>query len=505
MLLQDLEPILQAKDTVAIKKIFDNHCGLNDLVNSIKQIDPCKHDVMDPLKRRDKNITNEKNEVIGTVKVNRLPLAIQEKIVKTAAMFLGFPDIITTPNGAIEEKMDVGIKKVWDDNKINYKFKELVKNALTYKESAIIFFTQQADKDYWAGTNIASDFKIRAKLIGPHYGDILYPLFDDFGDLIAFARYYKLKSVEGKEYECFDIETAKMIYTSNNDTGGWVTEEKANTFGKIRVIYFRSRIAWADVQQLIDRLEILGSKHADTNDYNGMPILVGTGKITSMSGKDESGKVVELEPGATLDYLTNNAPPESVKMEIENLLKYIYSLTHTPDISLDNLKTLGYFSKAAFKALFMDAHLNAADNETVFGEGAVRMLNLLKVMIASIDNSLAAALTMKITPKFTYFLPENETEDIQNIAAAKAAGILSNESAIKLNPLVSDNEAEIVAIGTQGTNAAEDSATAKILKAINGLSPLVANKVLESLTEDEIRSLVTLGKKPAVPTVPPAV
>jgi hypothetical protein len=35
----------------------------------------------------------------------------------------------------------------------------------------------------------------------------------------------------------------------------------------------------------------------------------------------------------------------------------------------------------------------------------------------------------------------------------------------------------------------------KVVKAINSLSPLVANKVLESLTADEIRSLIGLGAK----------
>ena len=43
----------------------------------------------------------------------------------------------------------------------------------------------------------------------------------------------------------------------------------------------------------------------------------------------------------------------------------------------------------------------------------------------------------------------------------------------------------------------------KIVKAINSLSPLVANKVLESLTADEIRALIGLGAKIITPTTPP--
>jgi hypothetical protein len=43
----------------------------------------------------------------------------------------------------------------------------------------------------------------------------------------------------------------------------------------------------------------------------------------------------------------------------------------------------------------------------------------------------------------------------------------------------------------------------KIVKAINSLSPLVANKVLESLTPDEIRALIGLGAKIVEPVITP--
>jgi hypothetical protein len=49
----------------------------------------------------------------------------------------------------------------------------------------------------------------------------------------------------------------------------------------------------------------------------------------------------------------------------------------------------------------------------------------------------------------------------------------------------------------------QDSETQKTLRALNALSPLVANKVLESMTEEEIRSLVELGPKKTVNTPRP--
>jgi len=435
-----------------IKSIFQAHCGINDLKDAFKQYDPNQHDVMDPTIRRDKTIENEKGETIGSVKVSRLPLPIQKKIVKTAAMFLGSPEIQSTPKGTAEENMAAGLAKIWDDNKMVYKFKEIVKKALSEKQSAMLWYTQEAYLTYWAGTNVKSKFKLRVKILSPSIGDSLYPVFDDFGDMIAFGRGYKIKNIDGKDLEYLDIYTSEKLYFYKNEGGSWISDKPAgivNEIKKIPVIYFKQHLAWQDVEPLIKRLELIGSKFADTNDYNGMPILKATGKIVSMSGKEETGKIVELSDGATLEYLTNNAAPEAIKLEMENLKNYIFSLSHTPDISFENLKNLGYFSIAAFKAFFIDAHLNAADNEQVFGEGAQRMINLHKATLAVLDTSLKSALPMQIKPVFTYFLPENFSEELDNIKKDKDSGILSNETAIKMNPLVNDKEAEIEAIKAQ--------------------------------------------------------
>jgi hypothetical protein len=51
-----------------------------------------------------------------------------------------------------------------------------------------------------------------------------------------------------------------------------------NTIGKIPVIYYHQHLTeWHDVQPLIDRLEIIISNLADTNDYSGSPIVVAYG------------------------------------------------------------------------------------------------------------------------------------------------------------------------------------------------------------------------------------
>jgi SPP1 family phage portal protein len=144
-------------------------------------------------------------------------------------------------------------------------------------------------------------------------------------------------------------------------------------------------------------------------------------------------------------------------MEIEGLLKYIYTFTHTPDISFEQMKGLGVFSGIALKMLFLDAHMKAADKEELFGECLQRRFNYLKSALAVIDPALSKAAGMKIKPKFKYFLPENVTEELDNILKASKGGILSNETAITLNPLVGDKEAEMAIITDEKAKADENT------------------------------------------------
>ncbi|RYE44039.1 MAG: phage portal protein [Sphingobacteriales bacterium] len=433
----------------------------------MKELDPALHDVMDPTKRKDKKITDKDNKQIGTVKVARLPLAIQKKIVVTSSAFLGSPEISSTPKGDVQIKMNEGIDRVWESNKMDYKFRELVERAMSERQSAILWYTQAAEEGYWEGTNINSKLRLRARILSPTLGDTLYPVYDEYGDMIAFGRAYDIKTGD-KTVEYFDLYTADRVYYCSNEGGTWVignfTDSKdpsvkadnkpgiPNIAKKIPVVYFQHHLAWEDVQLLIARLEEIVSKHADTNDYNGSPIMKATGGVISMSDKGDSGKLVEMEQGATLEYLTYNSLPESVKMEVENLLKFIFSLTHTPDISFENLKNLGYFSTAALKTMFADAHLNASHNERVFGEGAQRIINYIKAMLAVMDTSTKPALSMQVTPAFTYFLPDNFSEDLDNIGKALDKGIITKDSATRLNPLLSDPDAEIEALKLEQTN-----------------------------------------------------
>src|SRR5690554_3178915 len=113
-------------------------------------------------------------------------------------------------------------------------------------------------------------------------------------------------------------------------------------------------------------------------------------------------------------------------------------------MSIEEMKGLGTFSGVALRLLFLSAHLKAAKKENIFGEGVQRRINYLKSAMASVQSSFESVKSIQITPKFEYYLPQNEAETIELLTTATGSGkaIMSQESAVRANPLVSNPDTE---------------------------------------------------------------
>jgi SPP1 family phage portal protein len=453
------------------KSVVDNFHQLKQNIVSAKakfaytsastEYAPLTHRVMtDHVMRPDKKISvikddaqaesDEPNYEQQTVYVTRLPVPYQKKIVRLRATFLCGNPIKLDANAkeGLEQDLLELIQKTWDDNKLDYKSKGLAKLMMSELEVAELWYPEPADKEYWADTpNAGGKTKLRMKIIGPKFGDSLYPVFDEYGDMVAFGREYVTKSVDDKKTYHFDVYTAEATYYATQKVGTYTVDGKPepNQFKKIPIVYYSQEAPeWADVQKLIDQYEISLSDHTDTNQYHGDPTTVVEGGIVGFSKKGEKGKVLEVEPGAKVNLLAWEQATNSLELEQKNLRGHILNETSTPDISFQEMKGLGNFSGIALKMLFLDAHMAAADKEEIFGECIQRRINFLKAAHAQINPSFKKALPLKITPKFEYYLPKNDQETVSILMTANGnKPIISKKTAVTLNPLVEDSDAEL--------------------------------------------------------------
>lgn len=428
----------------------------------LAQYEPSKHKVADPALRPDKLITvktiidGKEAEVTKKVDVTRVPIAWQKKIVRFAATCLcGNPiQLIADPKDEKEKKVLELVQRVWDDNKLDYESKELVKILMSETECAELWYSEVAGPDDWKGTaNEGKKVRFRMKVLSYKKGDRLYPVFNSRGDMIAFGRAYSVRDDDGKDIDHFDLYTDDTIYLSTKNSSGWETETEKNQVGKIPVIFYsKDTPEWSDAQWAIERHELSVSNHGDTNDYNGSPILKATGKINGFSAKGEAGKIVEMDAGADLDYVSWDHADASIVAEQKNLRAIIHETTDTPDLTPEHMKGLGPQSGVALKMLFLPAHMKASDNEEPFGKGIQRRINFLKTAVTKINSDLQPSATISIKPKFEYFIPKDEAGMIDMLNVAVTGKIMSQKTAVSLNPLVVDPEKEYEQLQAEGLN-----------------------------------------------------
>lgn len=433
----------------------------------LKEYDPLQHKVTDRRFRPDKILSEDGEQFVNAINydeaemaarngvqtstdyslalVNRLPLPVQQRIVLIAATFLVGERINIESNAEGKGKdLERLCRKVWDDNKLDYESKNIAELMMSETHCAELWY-DYIDTEYWKGTILkASTKKIGVMILAESKGDKLYPIFDEYQDLVAFGRGYKVK-IDHKEVEHFDYYTKDVIVKGTLEGNEWTTTQQKNPYGAIPVIYYsQNRPEWANVQPLIERKETRFSDFADTNDYFADPALVAEGEVENLPSKGEVGKQFQVRNGGKINYLTWDSAPESTKMEFEMLDQEIFANTHTPDISFGTMKTLlGNLSGIALKLLFMDAQIKASKKQEYFGKCIQRRLNLIKKIVMSLSPMEFVNVVLEMKPLFKSFMPVNEVEYNTMLINAFNAGMISRKTMIEMSTLVRNAEEEL--------------------------------------------------------------
>ena len=479
----DIKVLLQNEDQQSIVSELMN--GRNKATPAIgtylKQLDPKQHDINDPVLRRDKwvkidpediaeeiasNVKSVTNGGMDTVAkrrelVARIALALQKQIVRRAVAFLFGNDvglIADINEGSKEEEVLKACRKVLSDAKSRAINRRVARDIFSCTEAAELWYPIEKPNNKYG---FDSKFKLRCLVLSPLNGDELYPYFDETGDLVAFSRkYYREDNSKVKHYY-FETYTDEQHYIWEQTNNAWHVVDgypRENVIGKIPVVYgCQEQVEWADVQNLIDRLEKLLSNFADTNDYHASPKIVVKGEIVRWSKKGDAGSIIEMDNTGSAEYLTWSQAPESVKLEIETLLKMIYTITQTPDISFDSVKGINV-SGVALELMFMDAHLKVEDKREIFDEYLQRRMAIIQAYLKAMntrDSAFGAACdNLTIEPEITPYNLRDEQSTVNllmNATGQKA--ILSRKTAVSQLGWVNDPMKEIEQIEQEESSA----------------------------------------------------
>lgn len=393
-------------------------------VTSVSQFNPDTHNVMDKVKRKDKTVYKPVLNAYGNPEldddmqpklqaslepVNRVPIAFQKTVVSLRKYFMNLKGSVLYCDNDQSELL-AEVNRVRKSNKYSFKIEEVAERTMSELESAEM---------WWLSDNN----EIKMRVISPEKGDLLQPVYDDYGDMIMFIRSYADKD----DNTLYDVFTNEKNYTFDQNYN--LLKEWDNAWNKIPIIYYsQQKPEWNDIQIIIERYETILSNLGDTNDYTGAPITVVKGNILGFANKGDQGKTINLEADASIDYLTADGSPESINLEIKTLYSLMHSLSHTPDISIETLKGQGGNSGVAFDRLFTDAQLSAESKLTSdFGESMQRSVNLVSAMVRSINKSLPDDIIEIETNAYRF---DDISDFIKNSVLLK--GILSAETITKM-------------------------------------------------------------------------
>ena len=256
-----------------------------------------------------------------------------------------------------------------------------------------------------------------------------YPHFDEDDDMDAFIHKYNIR-IDGRVCESVKIYTADEIITAVNNSGLWEIQHTPNLFRKIPVVYADiDRPDWEDVARLIDAYEMRISRMADTNDYFGDPMLKTFG-LSNLPSKDTVGKELnfsmEVDPDTgtayhgDAEYLAWQQSIDSQKEELATERHEIFSGASCPDLSFDNLVTIGDLSGVAREFMTIDAKIKATEQMEIFGPVVQRCISIVTAGMAYISHVKyeKQLLDNFFEASFGSILPKNLKEELENLSLA---------------------------------------------------------------------------------------
>lgn len=362
---------------------------------------------------------------------------LQQNIVKWAKMMLfGAPlKLIKNDSDETTDSAFQLVKNVWKKAKADSRNLTLAEDLMVYTQ-ALELWTVDKDK------------KIHLSIFSRRNGNELYPHFDEYGDLDAITRKFRIREGE-KESEVIEVYTAQRTirYQSSQSGNSWEETVLQNDFGKILAVYYEQpKPEWYYVQGLIDRLEDSSSGHSDTNDYNVDPVLKLKGNVINMPSKGETGKILQFESQqgengkieyGDADFATWDQSIDSLKYEQEQLAFMISKLTFTPDIDPDKVKGMGTLTGVAIQMLFFPAILKAQEKKIqIFNEALARRINILKAILKFTETREASNLeNVEIGFEYGNVLPRNKAELAEMLAVLRPGkSQISMETAVNNLP-----------------------------------------------------------------------
>lgn len=319
----------------------------------------------------------------GTLdRVTRITYDLQRLAVKRMSELCnGIPvKRIYRPENDRQKEVATAMEKIYKCNRIDSLNTERCTMLFAGCEVMTLWYATETRNTVYS---FNSPLKLRCRNFSPMLGDELYPLFDEYGDMIAMSVGYTRK-VGGKSVSFFDTYTTDTHYKWNNEENGWTLVEQENyTVGKIPAIYmWRPTPIWEDTSRIVFEMEWAMSRNGNYLRKNSKPLFVVMADEQIAYGDEasenaEARAIMQYPKGSTANYVTWTQAIDNLKFYITELRQSFFTQLQLPDWSYESMKS-NAMSGESRKQLFIDCQLKVKDEAGRLMEFYDREVNVVK-------------------------------------------------------------------------------------------------------------------------------
>lgn len=420
--------IAALKEKAIIVPIWAGRNGLS------QEFDPKKHPVMSKAKYPD--IVTED----GIQPVTRVTCDLQRLATKRMTeLVCGIPiKRVYKPQNDKQKEIAAFIEAIYEKNRIDSVNTDRLNMLFAGCEVLTLWYAVEQENTLYDGKK--SRLKLRCRNFTPMLGDDLYPLFDEYGDMIAMSIGYSRKSGK-KLIQYFDTYTKDKHIKWSNANGDWeeIENEDISVIGKIPAIYaYRPTPIWEDNSNIVYEIEWALSRDGNYLRENSKPLFVVFADEAITYGDEKSANkefkaVMQYPKGSTAQYITWQQAVENLKYYIGELRTLFFTLLQLPDWSYEKMSQQA-LSGESRKQLFIDAQMKVKDESGRLLEMFDRETNVIKafakVILGEAYHADIDALPVKtvITP----FTITDDKDTITNLTTANGGKpIMSQRESIE--------------------------------------------------------------------------
>lgn len=422
------ETIISAlKEKSIIVPVWSGRYGL------VQQFDPTKHPVMNKQKYPD-IVTDDGIEYVTRITCDLQRLATK----RMTELVTGIPvKRVYKPDNDRQKEIASYIESIYERNRIDSVNNERCNMLFAGCEVLTLWYAIEERNNLY-GFN--SPLKLRCRNFSPMLGDDLYPLFDEYGDMIAMSVGYSRKKGR-KLVQYFDTYTANKHIKWSNENGSWQEVENEDiTLGKIPGIYmWRPTPIWEDTSKTVYEIEWALSRNGNYLRQNSKPLFVVFADEAISYGDEKSPNkefrsIMQYPKGSTAQYVTWQQAVENLKYYVGELRSLFFTQLQLPDWSYEKMSQQA-LSGESRKQMFIDAQLKVKDESGRLIEFFDREINVIKAFLKVMlgENYHKDIDALKVEMLITPFAITDEKDTINNLMAANGGEpIMSQRESIEM-------------------------------------------------------------------------